>query len=567
MKLFRTAEDAQITDGDIKEAWSHLGQYYFVGRAKHGDAATLARWKEKGFREMFADIMGSKAGPTMQAYETFFRSVWRRGAELEEMRRAGTLDGDLEGALRRSLGMGDELSSAPSPSSNSMAGEGNVDAEGRTLGENNGETSFAELPKQRQDKPGSWEEVKRGHTWNSAKKFLPKLKDNRKSFALKRGTWEVLVQRLAKWLGQMQKVSDPWGAKVLLANPQSKGRFADPMENRAAHLIGENDAAKTENRTLDPEKLDWIGSVMQTIADAQVRVTNGKETFYFRSYAEGVHMVIVEDGAVKDQYGVVTQYAPELSKTEFEGALVEHVRRNPGLAPQGGPGAAGIPTQPQSQTAQTPQPGAQQDTTTSEAGSQSMSLLPDVPNPSMEQHLNATSTGLTSSEELHNRIGKLRSVRRDRILGEMDAAPFRGTGNYGGILLTEGMLKAIETRIAELTPHGEAKWTLVRNSDTYLKDFTARAGFNPTTCQMHLRSDATYFDYFHELCHATMRAQLGSVEEYYKIREYDREMYVFDQIAKNEHRFTEEEIDRAIEDALHYYNKCGPRTHQYKIGK
>ncbi|RBP37013.1 zeta toxin [Roseimicrobium gellanilyticum] len=105
MKLFRTAEDAQITDGDIKEAWSHLGQYYFVGRAKHGDAATLARWKEKGFREMFADIMGSKAGPTMQAYETFFRSVWRRGAELEEMRRAGTLDGDLEGTLKRALGM------------------------------------------------------------------------------------------------------------------------------------------------------------------------------------------------------------------------------------------------------------------------------------------------------------------------------------------------------------------------------------------------------------------------------------------------------------------------------
>jgi hypothetical protein len=57
------------------------------------------------------------------------------------------------------------------------------------------------------------------------------------------------------------------------------------------------------------------------------------------------------------------------------------------------------------------------------------------------------------------------------------------------------------------------------------------------------------------------------VEEYYKIREYDREMYVFDQIAKNEYRFTEEEIDRAIEDALHYYYKCGPRTHQYIIGK
>ncbi|WP_113961789.1 hypothetical protein [Roseimicrobium gellanilyticum] len=146
MKLFRTAEDAQITDGDIKEAWSHLGQYYFVGRAKHGDAATLARWKEKGFREMFADIMGSKAGPTMQAYETFFRSVWRRGAELEEMRRAGTLDADLEGALRRSLGMGDgEMTALNSSDMRPDAHEAIALKPGEKLWEEDG-VSFAVAP-------------------------------------------------------------------------------------------------------------------------------------------------------------------------------------------------------------------------------------------------------------------------------------------------------------------------------------------------------------------------------------------------------------------------------------
>ncbi|QIF01917.1 hypothetical protein [Roseimicrobium sp. ORNL1] len=148
------------------------------------------------------------------------------------------------------------------------------------------------------------------------------------------------------------------------------------MENRAAHLIGENIDKNQEDRTLRPEKLDWVGAVEKTISDAQVRVTNGPETFYFRNYAEGTHMVIVEDGAIKDQYALVTQYAPELSKRQFRGALVERVRPVSGLAPQGGPGAIGIPRQPQSQAVQTPQPGAQDNTTTEEAGSQSHSLSP-----------------------------------------------------------------------------------------------------------------------------------------------------------------------------------------------
>src|SRR5688500_17174329 len=51
--------------------------------------------------------------------------------------------------------------------------------------------------------------------------------------------------------------------------------------------------------------------------------------------------------------------APELRKTKFEGAIVERVRPDAGLAPQGGPGSVRIPAQPRSQTAQTPNPGAQ----------------------------------------------------------------------------------------------------------------------------------------------------------------------------------------------------------------
>jgi len=142
----------------------------------------------------------------------------------------------------------------------------------------------------------------------------------------------------------MGEANDPWGGVVRFDNPQEKGAFADPLQNRAAHLIGE-DKSGTENRVLKTDKLDWIGATRRTIEDAQVRVIQGNEVLYFRSYNEGIHLVVVESGAVKNQYGLVTQYAPELRKTQFRGAIVERVRREPGLAPQGGPGSVGLPAQ------------------------------------------------------------------------------------------------------------------------------------------------------------------------------------------------------------------------------
>lgn len=150
----------------------------------------------------------------------------------------------------------------------------------------------------RTDKPGSWAEVQPGHSWASSKKFLPKLSDKRPGFGVKRGSWESIVSKVAQWLGVMPKVSDPWGAQVTFANPQQRGRFADPLENRAAHLVGKEEIKGTEDRTLHTDKLAWIGAVRKTIEDAQVRVRAGAETLYFRSYPEGVHMVVVEDGAV-----------------------------------------------------------------------------------------------------------------------------------------------------------------------------------------------------------------------------------------------------------------------------
>jgi hypothetical protein len=105
-RLFRTADDSKIKDSDLKEAWSHLGQSYFVGRSRKGNDAGLDSWKnDTGSRNFFARIMRSKAGAAMQAYTTFFRAVWRRAAKLNKLRREGGLDVDLEHELALSLGL------------------------------------------------------------------------------------------------------------------------------------------------------------------------------------------------------------------------------------------------------------------------------------------------------------------------------------------------------------------------------------------------------------------------------------------------------------------------------
>lgn len=179
----------------------------------------------------------------------------------------------------------------------------------------------------RQDKPASWAAVKPGHRWMSAKGFIPKLSDKRPIFeAMKRGSFQEKVSHIANWLSSMPKVKDPWGGTITLANPQGPGGFPTKLENRAAHMLGEKLDKKVENRTEDPVKVQWIGAVQQTIEQAQVRVRQGHETLYFRSYAEGVHMVVVEEGIVKDQFGVVSQYRPNMAKHNFDGAVVEKVR-------------------------------------------------------------------------------------------------------------------------------------------------------------------------------------------------------------------------------------------------
>ncbi len=92
--------------------------------------------------------------------------------------------------------------------------------------------------KARTDKPTSWDGVKPGHSWNSAKQYLPRTGEARRPFVpAKRGSWKEIIKKVADWLGSVNAVKDMWGRKVLLANPENKDDSS--LEGRAAHLTGE----------------------------------------------------------------------------------------------------------------------------------------------------------------------------------------------------------------------------------------------------------------------------------------------------------------------------------------
>ncbi|WP_009964809.1 hypothetical protein [Verrucomicrobium spinosum] len=375
-QIFRTRDDAQLKDSDLVEAWSHLSLSLYVGRSARGEELAQG-FDEKGYRRTMMELLGTEAGPALRSQRTLLEGVYRRAAALNGLKKQGVLDAELESTLAWQLGLEGRTQAAVEADAEAGAEFDAGNAETQLS-----EPTFSVIPGDprgpRQDKPSSWDDVKPRHLWASAKQYLPKLDDPRPAFGIKRGTWDHLVRSLANWLRIMPPVKDPWGTSVKLDNPQERGGFQDPMENRAAHLLGADTNKGTESRVLDQEKLDWVGAVRKTISDAQVRVRAGAETLYFRSYKDGVHMVVTADGAVQEQRVLITQYAPELSKGKFQGAVVEKTR-NPRLAPQGSPGAVGIRAQPQPQTVQTPQPGTQGDLTSEEGVGQAENVVAPVP--------------------------------------------------------------------------------------------------------------------------------------------------------------------------------------------
>jgi hypothetical protein len=108
-RIFREGitRNEDITDSDLKEAWSHLGQSYLVGRSRKSERADLG-FLGAGGRKAAADILKSGLGGSMEGYHRFFRSVWKRAAKLNKLRREGKLDAELERELARSVGFGEQ---------------------------------------------------------------------------------------------------------------------------------------------------------------------------------------------------------------------------------------------------------------------------------------------------------------------------------------------------------------------------------------------------------------------------------------------------------------------------
>jgi hypothetical protein len=180
--------------------------------------------------------------------------------------------------------------------------------------------------KKRLDKPASWTDIDAGHSLKQIWSLFPKSDAERGRF-FTRGKLDEVVHRVAKWLPSAGETRDPWGASVNFNNPQKEGVYSEDIKNRAAHLIGNTiEGTRPEKRTLSLDKLQWFGSTKATIENAQIRmIASNGDTLYFRSYGDGIHMVIVEDGIVKDQYGLISQFALDKPGKRSD-AVVERVR-------------------------------------------------------------------------------------------------------------------------------------------------------------------------------------------------------------------------------------------------
>lgn len=98
--ILRKVTDDQLTNDDLIEAWSSLGQSYLVGQSKKGAAIGKG-----GARRIFADVLKAGMGGAMNAETQFFNAVWRRAAKLSKLKREGKLSGDVTAELERQLGI------------------------------------------------------------------------------------------------------------------------------------------------------------------------------------------------------------------------------------------------------------------------------------------------------------------------------------------------------------------------------------------------------------------------------------------------------------------------------
>jgi hypothetical protein len=166
---------------------------------------------------------------------------------------------------------------------------------------------FAKTPKR-----SSWNEVRNKDKWNSVKKFLPKEQVDALVFDV-RGSKDEIVARAAEFLKKHSVVQDRKGRMVYLPNPQKHGGYGDQVLNRAEHVTGADPIQGSHQRVLHIDKAKWLAAVPETIRNAPVRVFDGNEVIYFRSYKGVVHQVTTSaEGVIINQTtynsGLISQY-------------------------------------------------------------------------------------------------------------------------------------------------------------------------------------------------------------------------------------------------------------------
>ncbi|CAN5367228.1 hypothetical protein BH10PLA2_BH10PLA2_20530 [soil metagenome] len=247
--------------------------------------------------------------------------------------------------------------------------------------------SFAKNKQKHNDPPrASWNEVKKGDRWDFVKKLMPKEAESIPLTDIT-GTPQQVYDRIEQMLLKEPIVTDPWGGKILVANPEGRGPAG--LGERAKHLAAPRKLSiGSGERIYEEHKARTSAALFETIRNAQAKVEQGSEILYFRKYSNGlIHMVAVNKLSGKSAYGaydggLLSQYTPEANK-RFEGAKMLETRTQPPASVQDGAVVGNNPkvkTQESTQAATPPESQAQ----TPSSGTESQGMKTDVNPPSQE---------------------------------------------------------------------------------------------------------------------------------------------------------------------------------------
>jgi hypothetical protein len=103
-KLFREVPDNQLTDDDLVEAWSHLGQSYLVGRSSFGEPL-----QQNNMRRFSRLLMRAGLAGALNSESTFWQAVVNRAQKLGELKAAGKLNEDVVAELEKQLGIDSQV--------------------------------------------------------------------------------------------------------------------------------------------------------------------------------------------------------------------------------------------------------------------------------------------------------------------------------------------------------------------------------------------------------------------------------------------------------------------------